>query len=150
QGIGAAAITSMAFATPADLFTPAERPRYMGLFGSIFGLASIVGPFLGGLLTDQLSWHWVFYVNLPVGVLALAFVITRMPRLASGLMGRIDWLGTLLLVVAVVPLMLGLTLDKTIHPWTSPLILGLFGTAAVATVLFALVETHVSAPVLSF
>ena len=67
QGVGAAAITSTAFATPADLFVSAERAKYMGLFGSVFGLASIIGPFLGGLLTDQFSWHWVFFVNIPVG-----------------------------------------------------------------------------------
>src|SRR5690606_10913211 len=81
QGIGAAAITSTAFATPADLFVPAERPKYMGLFGAVFGIASVVGPFLGGLLTDKLSWHWVFFVNLPLGLLALAFIATKMPRL---------------------------------------------------------------------
>lgn len=149
QGIGAAAITSTAFATPADLFAPAERAKYMGIFGAVFGLASVVGPFLGGLLTDQISWHWVFYVNLPLGLLALAFVITKMPRLASGLPVRIDWLGTVLLICAVVPLMLGLTLDKSIHPWSSPLILGLFTIGLVCTALFLMVERRVSSPVLS-
>lgn len=149
QGIGAAALTSTAFAIPADLFAPAERARYMGLMGSVFGLASVVGPFLGGFLTDQLSWHWVFYVNLPLGLVALAFVAAKMPKLASGLRARIDWLGTILLMVAVVPLMLGLTLDKTIYPWFSPLILGLFGTAAIATALFLWVEAHVPSPILA-
>ncbi len=149
QGIGAAAITSTAFATPADLFAAAERPRYMGLFPAVFGLASVVGPFLGGLLTDQISWHWVFYVNVPLGVIALWFVWTKMPRMASGLRARIDWLGTLLLIGAVVPLLLGLTLDKTVHPWSSPLILGYFAVAAICTVLFLLVELRVPSPVLS-
>lgn len=149
QGIGAAALTSTAFAIPADLFAPADRPRYMGIFGSVFGLASVIGPFIGGFLTDQLSWHWVFYVNLPLGIVALAFVIIKMPRLASGLRGRIVWLGTLLLIIAVVPLMLGLTLDKSIYPWNSPLILGMLGVAAVATLLFLWVEMHVTSPVIS-
>ncbi len=149
QGIGAAALTSTAFAIPADLFAPADRPRYMGLFGSVFGLSSVIGPFLGGFLTDQLSWHWVFYVNLPFGLLALFFVTTKMPRLASGLRARIDWLGTVLLILAVVPFMLGLTLDKAIYPWNSSLILGLFGVAFVATAIFLWVETHVPSPVLS-
>jgi MFS family permease len=67
----------------------------MDLFGGLFGLASVVGPFLGGLLTDQISWHWVFYVNVPLGLIALGFVIAKMPRLASGLWPWIDWLGTL-------------------------------------------------------
>lgn len=149
QGIGAAALTSTAFAIPADLFAPADRPRYMGLLGSVFGLASVIGPFVGGFLTDQLSWHWVFYVNLPLGAVALAFVTMKMPRLASGLRGKIDWLGTLLLIIAVVPFMLGLTMDKTLYPWTSPLILGLFSVAAVATTLFLVVETRVESPVIS-
>ena len=149
QGIGAAALTSTAFAIPADLFGPAERPRYMGIFGSVFGLASVIGPFVGGFLTDTLSWHWVFYVNLPLGIIALTFVALKMPRLASGVRGKIDWLGTVLLIVAVVPFMLGLTLDKRIHPWTSPLILALLGTAAVATTLFLVVETRVASPIIS-
>ncbi|MFN7471693.1 MAG: MFS transporter, partial [Roseiflexaceae bacterium] len=74
QGLGAAALTSTAFAIPADLFSPAERPRYMGLIGAVFGLASILGPFLGGSLTDTLNWRWVFYVNLPVGIVAFLFI----------------------------------------------------------------------------
>jgi EmrB/QacA subfamily drug resistance transporter len=149
QGIGAAAITSTAFATPADLFAPAERPKYMGLFGGVFGIASVIGPFLGGLLTDQFSWPWVFYVNVPVGLLALAFVITKMPLLSSGARARIDWLGTVLLIGAVVPLMLGLTLDKSIHPWSSPLILGLFAAALACTAFFLVVERRVASPVIS-
>lgn len=149
QGVGAAAITSTAFATPADLFASADRPRYMGLFPAVFGLASVIGPFLGGLLTDQISWHWVFYVNVPVGVIALWFVWTKMPHMASGVEARIDWLGTLLLIGAVVPLLLGLTLDKTLHPWSSPLILGYFVVAAICTVLFLIVETRAPSPVLS-
>ncbi len=149
QGVGAAAITSTAFATPADLFAAADRPRYMGVFPAVFGLASVVGPFLGGLLTDQISWHWVFYVNVPLGAIALWFVWTKMPRMASGLQARIDWLGTLLLIGAVVPLLLGLTLDKTIHPWSSPLILGYFMVAAICTVLFLIVEARAESSVLS-
>jgi EmrB/QacA subfamily drug resistance transporter len=149
QGIGAAAITSTAFATPADLFAPADRPKYMGVFGGVFGLASVVGPFLGGLLTDKISWHWVFYVNVPLGLLALAFVTSKMPRLASGLRARIDWLGTVLLIGAVVPLMLGLTLDKSVHPWSSPLIIGMFAVAFVCTALFLVVEARVASPIIS-
>jgi EmrB/QacA subfamily drug resistance transporter len=149
QGIGAAALTSTAFAIPADLFTPVERPRYMGIFGAVFGLASVIGPFVGGLLTDYLSWRWTFYVNLPIGLIALVFIIIKMPRLASGLRAPIDWLGTVLLVTSVVPLLLGLTLDKSVHGWTSPLILGLFAVAAVATVLFLIVERRVPSPIIS-
>lgn len=150
QGIGAAALTSTAFAIPADLFAPAERARYMGLFGAVFGLSSVIGPYLGGLLTDTLSWHWVFFVNLPVGIIALAFVLFKMPRLASGLRAPIDWFGTITLIIAVVPLLLALTLDKTLYAWTSPLILGLFGVAAIGIALFALAEMRAPSPIISF
>ncbi len=149
QGIGAAAITSTAFATPADLFAPADRAKYMGLFPGVFGLASVIGPFLGGLLTDQIGWHWVFYVNVPLGLIALAFIIMKMPRLASGLRAQIDWFGTLLLIGAVVPLMLGLTLDKTIHPWSSPMIISLFAVGLLCTALFLVVELRVPSPVIA-
>ncbi len=148
QGIGAAAITSTAFTVPADLYPPAERPRYQGLFGGVFALSSVIGPYLGGFLTDQLSWRWVFYVNLPVGILALLFITARMPRLHSGLRLPIDWAGTALLITAVVPLLLGLTLDKDRYAWSSPLVLGLFATAAVATAAFLIVELRVRSPVL--
>jgi EmrB/QacA subfamily drug resistance transporter len=150
QGIGAAALTSTAFAVPADLFAPAERARYMGLFGAVFGLSSVIGPFLGGVLTDQLSWRWVFYVNLPLGLVALAFILRKMPALASGMRAPIDWLGTVFLTLAVVPLLLGLTLDKTIYPWGSPLVLGLLLTAAVATAIFLVVERRAVAPIIAF
>src|SRR5712692_9772774 len=119
QGIGAAALTSSAFTVIADLFVPADRPRYQGLFGGVFALASVVGPYLGGLLTDQLSWRWVFYVNVPVGIVAVAFIATKMPRLHSGLSATVDWAGTALLIASVVPLLLGLTLDKQVYPWSS-------------------------------
>lgn len=148
QGVGAAALTSSAFAVPADLYPPAERARYQGLFGAVFALSSVIGPYLGGFLTDTLSWRWVFYVNVPLGVVALLFILAKMPRLASGLRQPIDWLGTLLLITAVVPLLLGLTLDKNAMPWTSPLVIGLFAVAAVGAVLFLVVEVRAPSPVL--
>ncbi|HET6780623.1 MAG TPA: MDR family MFS transporter [bacterium] len=148
QGIGAAALTSTAFAVPADLYPPAERARYQGLFGAVFALSSVIGPYVGGLLTDQLNWRWVFYVNVPLGVVAIIFILARMPRLASGVKAAIDWAGTALLILAVVPLLLGLTLDKSLYPWSSPLIVGLFMMAAIATVGFIIVERRASAPVI--
>lgn len=148
QGLGAAALTSTAFAIPADLFVPAERARYQGIFAAVFGLSSIVGPYIGGLITDTVGWRWVFYINLPLGLVALAFIYAKMPRMHSGLTAKIDYLGSLLLVVTVVPLLLGLTLDKTVHPWTSPLILGLFALAIVGLALFLWAERRAPAPIL--
>ena len=148
QGIGAAALTSSAFAVPADLYAPVERARYQGLFGAVFALSSVIGPYLGGFLTDTLSWRWVFYVNVPVGAVALLLIVTKMPPLSSGLRLPIDWAGTLLLIAAVVPLLLGLTLDKAVFAWSSPLVVGLFGLAAVSTVLFLFVEFRAPSPVL--
>ena len=148
QGLGAAALTSTAFAIPADLFSPAERPRYMGLFGAVFGLSSIIGPFLGGFLTDTLSWRWVFYVNLPIGIIAFLFIWRTMPTLASGIKAAIDWAGSVTLVLSVVPLLLALTLDKTVHAWNSPLIVGMFVMAFVFGAVFLYVETQAESPII--
>jgi len=148
QGLGAAALTSTAFAIPADLFSPAERPRYMGLFGAIFGLASIIGPFLGGYLTDSLNWRWVFYVNMPIGILAFIFILRTMPTLASGIKAAIDWAGAGTLVLSVVPLLLALTLDKEVHAWNSPVIIGLFTMAVVFGALFIYAETKAASPII--
>jgi multidrug resistance protein len=79
QGMGSAALFTSAFAVISDIFAPAERGRYTGIFGAVFGLSSVLGPLVGGFLTDHLSWNWVFFVNLPLGAIALAFIITRMP-----------------------------------------------------------------------
>jgi EmrB/QacA subfamily drug resistance transporter len=148
QGFGAAALTSAAFAIPADLFAPAERARYMGLFGAVFGLASVIGPFLGGIITDTWGWHWIFFVNLPVGLVALAFIAAKLPKLDSGLRPRIDYAGAATLLLAVVPLLLALTLNKAVHPWGSPFVLGLLGSSLVGLVLFIVAERRAQAPIL--
>jgi EmrB/QacA subfamily drug resistance transporter len=148
QGLGAAALTSTAFAIPADLFSPADRPRYMGLIGAVFGLASILGPFLGGSLTDTLNWRWVFYVNLPVGIVAFLFIWRTMPTLASGVKAAIDWGGSVTLVLSVVPLLLALTHDKAFHPWDSALIIGLLVIAVVFGAVFLYIETQAESPII--
>jgi predicted MFS family arabinose efflux permease len=127
---------------------PSERARYQGLFAAVFALSSVIGPYLGGLITDSVGWHWTFFVNLPLGLLALGFIATKMPRLNSGLRSTIDYAGAVLLVVAVVPLLLALSLDKHAHAWNSPLILGLFALALAASVGFFLVERRASSPII--
>ncbi len=149
QGLGAAALTSVAFSIIADIFAPAERGKYQGLFGAVFGLSSVIGPLLGGFLTDHASWRWVFYVNVPIGLIALSFIFAKMPRLASGLKPKIDYLGALLIVIFSVPLLLALTFgaDKT-YAWTSAVVLGLFATSVIALIAFLVVESRHESPIL--
>jgi EmrB/QacA subfamily drug resistance transporter len=148
QGLGAGSITAIAFTIPADLYVPAERAKLQGLFTSVFALSSILGPLLGGFLTDTVGWRWIFYVNLPFGALAVGFIVAYMPRLDSGLKTAVDYLGALLLVATVVPLLLALTLDRTIYPWISPTTLGLFGGSLLALTSFLWVESRAEGPIL--
>lgn len=149
QGIGAVALTSTAFAVPADLYPPAERARANGLIGATFGIASILGPLVGGLLTDGPGWRWAFFVNIPFGILALVVIIMRMPKFNRAQRDPIDWLGTALLLLAVVPLLLGLSLDKSQYPWDSPVILSLFVVALVSGVALLVVERRVPSPIIA-
>lgn len=161
QGFGSAALFTTAFAVVSDLYAPAERGRYTGLFGAVFGISSVLGPLIGGYLTDHLSWHWVFYVNLPIGLVAIAFILTRMPPLKH-LYGqaeakpRLDLLGAFWLVVAVVPLLLALSLGKSaLTPgetgflWGSWQILGMFALAVVGIGLFLLTERRAHDPLMN-
>jgi EmrB/QacA subfamily drug resistance transporter len=148
QGAGGGGLFAMTFIVIADLFTPAERGRYQGFVGAVFGVASVLGPLIGGVLTDHAGalipgvegWRWVFYVNLPVGGLALWFIVRRMPRLdPPGDRLPPDFPGAALLLGGLVPLILSLQLDKRRYPWIPGLGGGpIDGVAAWATVaLFA-------------
>jgi EmrB/QacA subfamily drug resistance transporter len=157
QGLGSAALFTSAFAVVADLFPPAERGKYQGLFGATFGLSSVVGPLAGGFITDSLGWHWVFFINLPVGAVALAVIFLRMPELRRPLATRprLDLAGAACLVLAVVPLLLALSLGRGHvapgepgYAWGSWQVLGLFALAAAGGVLFVLVEARADEPVL--
>ncbi|MEW5740271.1 MAG: MFS transporter, partial [Myxococcota bacterium] len=107
QGVGSASIFTSAFAVVADLFTPRERGKYSGIFGAVFGISSLVGPLLGGLITDSVGWHWVFFINVPLGAVALAFILLRMPALrpVEGRRGAVDVVGAVLLALGAVPLL---------------------------------------------
>src|SRR5665648_1159644 len=149
QGIGAGALMPVALAVIGDLFPPGQRGKVQGLMGTVFGISSVVGPSLGGYITDNLNWRWVFYVNIPVGIAALVVVGLTMPRgSTSGKGRRIDYMGAATLVAAMVPLLLGLSLAGGDHPWLSPSILGLFGVSAVMLALFVLVESRAAEPLL--
>ncbi len=109
QGLGAGVMMAMTFTVVGDLFPPARRGRVQGLFGSVWGLASVIGPPVGGLLTDRASWRWVFYVNVPLGLVALAALLFLFPKIVPALQRRqIDYLGAITLLCWVVPLLLAL------------------------------------------
>ena len=135
QGLGGAGLFAMVFIVIADLFPPSERGKYQGLMGGVFGVSSVLGPLIGGFLTDYgggiipglAGWRWVFYVNLPIGILAFWFIITRMPRLDPPDAGKhkLDLRASALLVVGLTGLILALQLDKRAFPWDSPITIGL-------------------------
>jgi EmrB/QacA subfamily drug resistance transporter len=148
QGAGSAAIFANAFAIVGDLFEPRERPKYQGLFGAMFGLSSVFGPWIGGLLTDYISWHWVFLVNLPVGAVAMWFIYKRMPLLRHTTGKHIDFLGAALLLLFVVPLLMGLSLAPVSYEWTSVEILSMFALSISAFVVFIRHELKQSGSIL--
>ncbi|GAA5533290.1 DHA2 family efflux MFS transporter permease subunit [Deinococcus aluminii] len=141
-GFGGAALFTMAFAILADMFPPAQRAKFGGLFGAIFGLASVIGPAVGGFLTDQLSWRWTFYVNLPLGLLALFLILAKMPRLTHRSEGKIDYPGAALILSTTIPLLLALTWGGTTYPWDSARIITLFAVSAVSLIAFLFVESR--------
>ncbi len=136
QGLGAAALQPIAIAIIGDLFPPRERGKWQGVSGSIYALAAILGPLAGGWITDNTSWRWVFYLNVPVGIVSLLVLIFLMPTLRSKVgQVTIDYVGAALLILGTVPLLLGFTLAGSQYAWLSPQILGLFAGAVVALIL---------------
>ncbi|HEX2563462.1 MAG TPA: MFS transporter, partial [Acidimicrobiales bacterium] len=146
QGVGAGGLIVLAQALIADIVSPRERGRYQGFFGAVFGAASVAGPLLGGYLTDHLSWRWVFYVNLPLGVLALVVTSATLPSTRLPRPVRIDWAGTILLAGAISSLVLLTTWGGAEYAWASGLIVGL-GIVTVALALaFVAVERRTEEP----
>jgi EmrB/QacA subfamily drug resistance transporter len=150
QGLFGGTLFATVFASVADIYPPATRARMLGLFSGVFGLASIVGPTLGGYLTDNLSWRWVFYVNLPVGIVALLFVLSTMPSaLRTATWRSIDIAGAVALAGSLVPLLIGLSITRD-HAWTSPEVLALLGIAAAMGVVLFAVERRQAEAIIPF
>jgi EmrB/QacA subfamily drug resistance transporter len=158
QGVGGGALFTSSFAVLADLYPPRERGRYAGQIGAVFGLASVVGPVVGGFFTEHGSldigsfhisgWRWIFYLNLPLSLLALFMIITRMPATSRRAEARIDVGGALLVMIAAGALMLALSWGGQTYPWSSPNVIGLFGLSVLAVAALIVVEAKVSEPVL--
>jgi EmrB/QacA subfamily drug resistance transporter len=148
QGIGGGAMMANGMAIIGDLFEARERARYQGLMGAVFGLASVLGPPLGGWLTDTFSWRWIFYINIPIGIVALVVLATTMPRPEPGQQHRVDWWGAAALTTGLVPLLLALNWGGSVYAWNSPTILGLLAFAALALVAFVFRELRASEPIL--
>jgi EmrB/QacA subfamily drug resistance transporter len=148
QGIGAGGLMVGAQAIIADIVPPRERGRYMGLIGSVFAVASVAGPLLGGFLVDNLSWRWVFYVNLPIGALAVVVVVTRLHLHTPTVRHRLDVLGAGLLSGGVTALILVTTWGGNEYPWGSTTIVGLAIAGVVALLLFVWRETRAEEPLL--
>ena len=147
QGIGAGSLFPISLAVIGDHFTPAERGKYQGLFGAVFGLAALVGPALGGVITDTIGWHWIFYINLPIGLISLVVVSRVLPSLKRPKHAlNLDWAGALVFVAAMIPLLVGLTNSQS-SGWTSPQVGGLLVLAAVLIPVFLFIETRVREPI---
>jgi len=149
QGLGGGAIFANAFAIIGDLFPPAQRAKWQGLFGAVFGIASVIGPFLGGLITDNFSWRGVFFINIPVGILALLVIGFLMPMISSHSKDRsIDYLGSFFLTIGLITLLLGFVWGGNQYPWDSIQIVSLFIVSFITFLIFGLVESKVKEPVL--
>ncbi len=148
QGVGAGALFPIALAVIGDLYTPAERGRYQGLFGAVFGISFIIGPALGGLLTDNVSWHWIFYVNIPVGIVSLIVLARLLPTVKrAGASRNLDVMGAAVFIVAISALLVGLT-NKQTGDWGDPAVGGLIAISAILGAVFLAIEARASEPII--
>jgi EmrB/QacA subfamily drug resistance transporter len=148
QGLGGGGLMVSAQAAIGDVVPPRERGKYTGLFGAVFGLASIAGPLLGGFLTSDLSWRWIFYVNLPLGVLAFFVLAATLPSVSERVHHVVDYLGTALLAAGLSAIVLATSLGGNSYAWGSSFIIGLGIAGVLLLVAFAFAERRAREPVL--
>jgi EmrB/QacA subfamily drug resistance transporter len=148
QGIGAGVMIANAFIVIGDLFPPSERGKYQGLTMAVFGLSSIIGPLLGGFITDRISWHWIFYVNLPLGIPVIAAFIRFFPSIQPvRVRHQLDYLGMAALVLCVVSLIMGLSWGG-VYEWSSPHVIGSLAISAVTVIVFLVIESRAAEPII--
>ena len=150
QGLGAGGLIPLAMATVGVIVPPRDRGLYQGLIGATFAMASIAGPAVGGLIVDNTTWRWIFYINLPIGALALLVISLTMPRRRERREHSIDWLGAGLLSAGTAVLLLGLVWGGREYPWGSPQVAGALAFSAVLLAAFGLVERRMREPILPF
>ena len=149
QGIGGGMMMANSFIVIGDLFPPAERGKFMGYMSAVFATSSIIGPVLGGFITDTISWHWVFFVNIPIGILIILLFAFYFPDIKpDASKHRIDYAGVTTLILTIVPIMLALSWGGSQYLWDSLVIIGLFVFSFVMLLLFIFIESRVEEPII--
>ncbi|WP_408009720.1 MDR family MFS transporter [Pseudalkalibacillus sp. A8] len=148
QGLGAGMIMSTAFTAVGDLFSPRERGRWQGIMGSVFGLASVFGPTLGGYIVDNFDWHWIFWVFLPIGIIAFILIWKLFPSSEHNPSEKVDYLGSIFLTLTIMPLLLAFSWAGETYAWVSPQIIGLFTATLISLIIFIQIERKATSPVL--
>lgn len=150
QGLGCGILMANTFAMIGDIFPPAERAKNSGIAYSAFGLASIIGPLLGGTITDHFGWRWIFYINLPIGFLFITLILITVPTIKNESTARrsVDYAGTAVLIAALIPMLLAFTWAGKKYQWSSPVIIYMFAFSAIMLIVFGLIERKAKEPIL--